>query len=114
MTLFQIGFVAIIMGVFAAGLLWARAHHTAAATRRSGGMMSQLGLDPLLVSHDTLLTETAGALVLNQCRKCRSEDMCEDWLAGYLDGDPGFCPNALTFENLMAAAAYKDPDTEAA
>jgi hypothetical protein len=39
-----------------------------------------------------------------RCRRCPVEDVCERWLAGELEGDNGFCPNANVFDGGVKAS----------
>jgi len=38
-----------------------------------------------------------------RCRRCPAEDVCERWLAGEIEGDNGFCPNADVFDGVIKA-----------
>ena len=50
---------------------------------------------------------------------CRSEDLCDGWLAGNVEGDNSFCPNARIFRVLkritkrIAASIYSGRDAQA-
>ncbi len=39
--------------------------------------------------------------VRTRCRRCPAEDVCERWLAGEIEGNNGFCPNAGVFEGAV-------------
>ena len=39
-----------------------------------------------------------------RCRRCPAEDVCERWLAGEIEGDNGFCPNADVFDGVIKAS----------
>ena len=43
--------------------------------------------------------------VRDRCRHCASEDYCERWLEGEVQGENQFCPNARVFRLL---AKYSD------
>jgi len=41
----------------------------------------------------------------SRCRTCASEDLCERWLAGGVEGDNRFCENARMFRGSAGTGA---------
>ena len=70
----------------------------AASVRRMTSMLAHAGMDPEGASHG----DTGAVMrdVRSRCRRCRSEDLCDRWLVGGVEGDNGFCPNAQIFREL--------------
>jgi hypothetical protein len=96
MSLTQI-LAAIVMVGVAIVLVFAYRNYLAAnSERRMQAMLATVGLDPEMASIggiDSILT-----VVRQRCRTCSSEDVCERWLKGEVQGDNDFCPNAKVFE----------------
>jgi hypothetical protein len=66
--------------------------------RRMMSMLQRAGLDPgIALEGDTKAIVDA---VRRRCSMCQAEDICERWLAGEVEGDNEFCPNAEIFEAL--------------
>jgi hypothetical protein len=66
--------------------------------RRMQAMLENVGVDPevaSLSSVDNIMFE-----VRKRCKNCKSESLCERWLAGEETGGNEFCPNAKVFEIL--------------
>ena len=66
--------------------------------RRMQAMLENVGVDPEVASLsgiDNIMSE-----VRKRCKNCKSESLCERWLAGEETGDNEFCPNAKVFELL--------------
>jgi hypothetical protein len=63
-------------------------------------MLRTAGLDPEITVHDG--SEAIMREVRRRCRKCQSEGLCEQWLAGKVEGNNDFCPNAQVFEALKS------------
>lgn len=62
--------------------------------------MTSLGLDPGMFTFIDPQSMAIGKEVRRRCRRCLREDLCERWLAGEVEGDNNFCPNAQTFDAL--------------
>ncbi len=77
----------------------------AASARRILRMMKRIGLDPEAATLGDPQTTTIGKELRRRCRGCRSEDLCERWLAGKVKGGNTFCPNAESFRILARASA---------
>ena len=88
---------ALLVGLF----LWFKAR---SSERRMSGMMQRSGLSP------DMARQSGCAPVIGQarrrCRDCQSEDVCERWLAGEVNGSNDFCPNAQVFEQLKVATRH--------
>lgn len=90
---------ALAMAGAAVVLFFAFRHFLVAnSDRRMRAMIESVGLDPDEVTNaniDTVMKE-----VRQRCRDCKVDDVCDRWLAGEVDGDNAFCPNARVFEVL--------------
>jgi len=105
LTLFEIS-AAIVMLVVAIGLvLWIRSYMAAESERRMITMMKRVGLEPGNVARDDPRAEALMKEVRGRCQKCQSEDKCERWFAGEVEGENSFCPNARVFDLLKGTAS---------
>ena len=103
MTLSDMGTAILFVVIAATLIVWFRKKLSAASLSRMHRMMASVGLDP-----DKVASSDAGAgldmqAVRTRCRMCPAEDLCERWLAGEVDGDNGFCPNAKIFGGAVRA-----------
>ena len=97
-TVFELG-VAILMVVVSVSLtvrFWR--YMAAASERRTIQMWSRAGVAPDVTRQVDI--EAIIKDVRSRCRRCRSEGLCERWLAGQVVGDNRFCPNAQIFRGL--------------
>lgn len=102
-TLFEIGVAVCMVTVIAAlVVLFARSLAEASAGRTLL-MLAHAGVDPELARHAD--TDPGMRDVRRRCRGCRSEDLCDRWLAGNVGGDNSFCPNAQIMRKLATTAA---------
>lgn len=97
MTLSDMGTAILFVVVAAALILWFRSKLSADSLSRMRRMMVSFGLDPDKVAQSDARTCVDIHEVRIRCRRCPVEDLCERWLAGDIDGDSGFCPNAKIF-----------------
>jgi len=80
-------------------LVFTYRHYLAAnSKRRMQAMLEAIGLDPATASITDV--EAIMSEVRQRCGTCKSESVCERWLAGEESGDNDFCPNARVFEIL--------------
>lgn len=94
-SLTQVLIAIVMVGVSIASVFAYRKFLAANSERRMRAMLQSIGLDPEIASIggiETIMTE-----VRRRCRACTSEDVCERWLDGELQGDNDFCPNAKVF-----------------
>jgi hypothetical protein len=96
--LVEIG-LALLLLVVAVLLVFAYLRYKAAQSeRRLAEMLRRVGLDPdILENEDTAAVVSA---IRRRCRRCQTEDVCERWLAGEVEGGNTFCPNRTVFEEL--------------
>lgn len=106
-TLFEIGVAIFMVTVSIALVVWFSREMTAASERRMTNMLAHAGVDPEVAGHGD--TEAVIRDVRSRCRKCRSEDLCDRWLAGGVEGDNGFCPNAQIFLGLTGTTGRIAP-----
>ena len=97
-TLFEIGVATLMVAVSVALIVWFSRHMAAASGSRMMHMLRRAGVDGEVAKHG----DTAAIIqdVRSRCRRCRSEDLCDRWLAGSVEGDNSFCPNAQLFHTL--------------
>jgi hypothetical protein len=97
-TLFEIGLAIFMVAVTVALLAWFLRYLAAASERRMMHMLTRAGVDPEVARQGD--TQAIIQDVRSRCSKCRSEDLCDRWLAGKVEGDNSFCPNAQIFRIL--------------
>jgi hypothetical protein len=92
-TLFEIGVVVFILAVSVAALVvWFLRHAAASSEKRMTHMLTRASVDPEFSGHDDIWAILHVAR--GRCSACRSEKLCDRWLAGNVGGDNSFCPNA--------------------
>jgi hypothetical protein len=94
----DIGIALIMVAVIAAFLAWFARFLGASSERRMTRMLMRAGVDPGLVARGD--KEAVIKDIRSRCRRCRAEDLCERWLAGKVEGENTFCPNAPLFSAL--------------
>ncbi len=67
-------------------------------------MMASLGVDPKRFADSQEDTGIDMKVIRSRCNMCPCEDVCERWLAGEVEGDNGFCPNANVFDGVVKAS----------
>jgi len=97
-TLFEIGVAILMVAVSISLVAWFSRDMAAASGRRMMNMLAHAGVDPEVARHGD--AEAVMRDVRSRCRRCRSEDLCDRWLAGGVEGENGFCPNARIFRGL--------------
>jgi hypothetical protein len=106
-TLFQIGVAIVMVAVSVALIVWFARSMTAASARRTMQMLTRAGVGPEVARHAD--TEAIIRDVRRRCIRCRSEDLCDRWLAGKVEGDHSFCPNVQLFHALTGITARSAP-----
>ena len=101
-TVFELGFALFIVAVSVSLVVWFWRYMAATSERRTMQMMTRAGVAPELARRGD--TEAIIKDVRTRCRKCASEDFCDRWLAGKVDGENSFCPNAKLFRSLAGTA----------
>lgn len=99
-AMFEINAAIVMVAAAFALFIGFRRSEAAASAGRLAGMMSRIGLDPAMAGPGEPGSSAIMNQVLRRCRKCPREDVCERWLAGSVEGDNGFCPNARVFHSL--------------
>jgi hypothetical protein len=97
-TLFEIGVALIMVAVIVVLIVWFARYLGASSERRMMRMLVRAGVDPDVASRGD--KEAIIEDIRSRCRKCRAEALCERWLAGKVEGDNNFCPNAQLFGAL--------------
>jgi Family of unknown function (DUF6455) len=106
-TLFEIGVAMFMVAVSVALIVWFSRYLVAASGRRTMHMLTRAGVDPEVAKHGD--TEAIIQDVRRRCIRCRSEDLCDRWLAGKVEGDNNFCPNAQIFRVLARTTRRSAP-----
>ena len=102
-TLFEIGVAILMVAASVALVVWISRYLAAASGRRMMRMLTCAGVDPEVARRGD--SEAIKQDVRSRCRRCRSEDLCDRWLAGNVAGDNSFCPNAEIFRILARTTA---------
>ena len=97
-TLFEIGVAIFMLAVSIALVVWFFRYTAAASGRRMIHMLTGVGVDPEVARQGD--NEAIMRDVQSRCVRCRSEALCDRWLAGKVEGDDSFCPNAQIFRRL--------------
>ena len=106
-TLFEIGAAIVMMTVSVVLIVWFLRYMVAASGRRMMRMLTRAGVDSEVARHGD--TEAIIKDVRSRCLRCRSEGLCDRWLAGKVEGDNSFCPNAQIFRALTRTAGRIAP-----
>ena len=106
-TLFEIGVATIMVAVSVALVVWFSRYVAATSQGRMMQMLTRAGVDPEVARHGD--TEAIIQDVRSRCGKCRFEDLCDRWLAGKVEGDNSFCPNAQIFLKLRSTTGRIAP-----
>ena len=94
--------IALLLVLVAAALvIWFRSKLASAQRSRMYRMMASLGVDPKRFADSREDTGIDMKVIRSRCNMCPCEDVCERWLAGELEGDHGFCPNAKIFDGVV-------------
>ncbi len=101
----QIGIAIIMVGVACAGVVWLFTSQASASIGRMMAMMERAGLNSRPSALDDPRTTTLRNEARRRCRRCSREELCDRWLAGEVEGDNSFCPNAQTFQSLKETNA---------
>jgi hypothetical protein len=102
-TLFEIGVAISMVAVSVALVVWFSRYVATASDRRMMHMLTRAGVDPEVARHGD--TEAILEDVRRRCGRCRFEGLCDRWLAGKVEGDNSFCPNARIFRTLRGTSA---------
>lgn len=101
-TSFEIG-VAVVMVTVSIGLIvWFSRYLVATSRKRMMHMLARVGVDPEVAKHRD--TQAIMKDVQSRCLRCPSEGLCDRWLAGKVEGDDSFCPNAKLFRTWTNTA----------
>ena len=102
-TLFEFGAAMIMLAASVVLVVWFFEHTVASSEKRMARMQAYAGVDPAVTRRAD--AETIMYDVRSRCLRCRSEDLCDRWFAGKVEGDNSFCPNAQVFRGLTKSAA---------
>jgi hypothetical protein len=95
---FEIGVALVMVAVIVALIVWFARDLAANSERRMLRMLMRAGVDPDVAARGD--KEAIIEDIRSRCRKCRAEALCERWLAGRVEGENTFCPNAQLFGAL--------------
>ncbi|MBI3375727.1 MAG: hypothetical protein HY017_28760 [Betaproteobacteria bacterium] len=99
-TLFEISVALVMAAVIVALLVWFARYLGASSERRMMRMLMGAGVDPDIAARGD--KEAIFEDIRSRCQKCHAEDVCEQWLAGKIEGGNTFCPNAQIFSALTS------------
>ena len=102
-TLYEIGVATLMVAVIVALIVWFFRYLATVSARRMTLMLMRAGVDPEVARQGNV--EAIMQDVRRRCQHCRSEDLCDRWLAGKAEGDNDFCPNAPIFRMLANTGA---------
>ena len=102
-TLLEIGVAIVMIAVTIALFVSLSRYMAATSARRMMNMLARAGVDPDVARHGD--AEAIMRDVRSRCSKCRSEDLCDRWLGGKVEGGNDFCPNAPIFRALRTGPA---------
>ncbi len=97
----EIGAAVIMVAVSVAMVVLFLRYKAAASESRMTRMLARAGGDPEAAGRRGAIPQD----VRIRCRTCASEDLCERWLAGGVEGDNSFCENARMFRGLSGTGA---------
>jgi hypothetical protein len=106
-TLFEFGVAMFMVAVSVALIVWFSRSMAAASGRRLLHMLTRAGVDLEVAKQDD--TKAIIQDARRRCLRCRSEDLCDRWLAGKVEGGYSFCPNAQIFRTLTRNTARSAP-----
>lgn len=105
-TPFEIGIAVVMVAVILALLAWFMKDREAGSERRMIRMLARAGVDPDVAArgdNHAIIKDIRG-----RCLRCSAEGLCERWLAGKVDGENAFCPNAPIFAALKDNRAWSE------
>jgi len=94
-TLYEIGVATLMLVVIVAPIVWFFKYQATVSATRMMQMLTRAGVDPEVARQGNV--EAIMQDVRSRCQNCRSEALCDRWLAGKAEGDNNFCPNASIF-----------------
>jgi hypothetical protein len=98
----DLGIAIFFLATAAALVLLFRRKLAISSTSRMYRMMARIGVYPRNFARSGDDADFDLDSVRKRCRMCPAEDVCERWLAGEIEGDNGFCPNAKIFDGVVA------------
>ena len=99
-AMLEINVAIVMVAVTVAIFVWLQRSEAAASARRLMGMMTRVGLGPVIAAPGDPRARAIMKATRRRCRRCPREDLCERWLAGEVEGGNTFCPNAQAFHIL--------------
>jgi hypothetical protein len=102
-TLYEIGVATLMVVIIVALIVWFFSYQATVSVTRMMQMLTRAGVDPEVARQGSV--EAIMQDVRSRCQNCRSEALCDRWLAGKAEGDNNFCPNAPIFRMLARTGA---------
>lgn len=102
-TLHEIGVATLMVAVIVGLIVWFFRYHATVSATRMMQMLTRAGVDPEVARQGNV--EAIMQDVRSRCQHCRSEALCDRWLAGKAEGDNNFCPNAPILRMLASTGA---------
>lgn len=101
-SLFQLTLAILMVAVSGSLVVWFWRYRAADSQRRMTQMLTRAGVPAEVLRRGDV--EAIIKDVRSRCRACSSEGLCERWLAGEVEGENDFCPNAEIFRSLAKTA----------
>jgi hypothetical protein len=98
LTVFEIGMTLSVAAASVVLVAWFARHAASASEKRMMHMLTCAGVDSRFCGDDDAWAIMQ--IARGRCSTCRSEDLCQRWLAGKVRGDNHFCANAQVFRIL--------------
>jgi hypothetical protein len=102
-TFHEIGVATLMVAVIVSLMVWFFRYHATVSAARMMQMLTHAGVDPEVARQGNV--EAIMQDVRSRCQNCRSEALCDRWLAGKAEGDNNFCPNAPILRMLASTGA---------
>ncbi len=98
---FEMIIAAVLVAAAITLVTWFLRYKSSRSDRRMYNMLQRVGVDPKIIEEGD--QDAIMMAVRRRCQKCQAEDVCERWLAGQLEGENSFCPNANVFRTLAVS-----------
>jgi len=99
-TMLEATIAILMMTLIAVLVIWYLKYLAAGSEKRMMNMIDRVGLDPEMATVEDPAIKRIINDVRSHCRKCQTEGVCERWLAGEIEEENIFYPNAPLFVQL--------------
>ena len=95
---FQFGIAAILVVVAITLVAVFLRYKDSRSQWRMNSMLRRVGVDPEVIKSGN--QKEIITAIRKRCKQCQTEDICERWLAGDIEGSNSFCPNMKVINSL--------------